>query len=97
MGLFDTVYADCPNCGEEKGLEFQSKGGDCMLANYMLENAPLDVLSDVNRHSPSHCRNCKAAYTVKYDIMNLRLIRAGWDEDMIEPHGDDKTFRQEGE
>ncbi|WP_156829747.1 hypothetical protein [Methylovulum miyakonense] len=51
MGMFDSVYVPCPKCGELN--EFQSKGGDCLLNEYTLENAPANVLLDINRHSPS--------------------------------------------
>jgi len=53
MGMFDTVLVKCPKCG---GLNaFQSKGGECLLLTYTLDNAPPDVLSDINRHSPYTC------------------------------------------
>lgn len=35
MGMFDSLYTDCPNCGEE--LEFQSKSGECFLTSYNKE------------------------------------------------------------
>lgn len=53
MGCFDSVYANCPNCGAEH--EFQSKSGECLLYSYSLEDCPEDILSDVNRHSPVTC------------------------------------------
>ena len=62
MGMFDSVYIPCPKCGEES--EFQSKGGDCFLHNYSLEDCPQDVLSDVNRHSPVKCEKCGTFYEV---------------------------------
>ena len=62
MGCYDTVLVSCPRCGEVG--YFQSKGGPCILADYTLENAPQDVLSDVNRHSPHECGGCGAFYEV---------------------------------
>lgn len=53
MGVYDTVLVNCPNCGLES--EFQSKSGNCKLANYTLEDCPSDVLANVNRHSPNLC------------------------------------------
>lgn len=53
MGMFDSVYVPCPNCGEEK--EFQSKSGDCFLNVFTLEDCPDDVFSNINRHSPHKC------------------------------------------
>jgi hypothetical protein len=62
MGCFDTVMVPCPRCGTRQS--FQSKGGDCSLAVFDLEEAPLDVLSDVNRHAPMGCENCGALFDV---------------------------------
>lgn len=66
MGMFDTVLVPCPKCG--KLAEFQSKGGDCILAVYNLADAPNDVLFDVNRHSPYKCENCKTLFEVSIKI-----------------------------
>ncbi len=56
MGLFDSVMADCPNCGAK--LEFQSKAGECYMNVYSVEDAPDDVVRDVlNR--PEYCRHCE--------------------------------------
>jgi uncharacterized Zn-finger protein len=63
MGMFDSVYVPCPKCGALN--EFQSKGGDCLLNEYTLENAPANVLLDMNRHSPATCQNCGTKYEVK--------------------------------
>ena len=62
MGMFDTVLVPCPRCGERS--KFQSKGGDCILAEYQLEQCPLDVLSDVNRHAPNVCNRCGTCFEV---------------------------------
>lgn len=60
MGMFDSVWVNCPNCNKES--EFQSKGGNYCIDNYTLENCPNDVLSDVNRHSPNECDNCGTVF-----------------------------------
>ena len=73
MGMFDTVNVPCPKCGTFN--EFQSKGGDCLLSTYTLENAPNDVLLDVNRHSPVTCRNCKTKYKVELDIKIISTVK----------------------
>lgn len=62
MGCFDTVMVPCPKCGARS--EFQSKGGDCILRTFDLENAPTDVLSDVNRHAPGRCDQCGTLFKV---------------------------------
>ena len=62
MGCYDTVLVRCPVCGD-MGY-FQSKGGECTMTDYPLENVPPDVLSDVNRHSPHECGCCGTFYEV---------------------------------
>ena len=63
MGLYDTVTVPCPTCGKVE--YFQSKGSDeCYLRNFTLENAPDDVMSDVNRHAPYSCERCGATFGV---------------------------------
>ena len=69
MGLFDTIIAKCPNCCES--LQFQTKSGDCILANFKLENAPKDALRDANRHAPIKCQ-CGVYYAI--DIENKSVI-----------------------
>lgn len=61
MGMFDSVMADCPNCGTKN--EFQSKGGACELASYELHEAPAEVLAGAARH-PMRCRKCDTAYKI---------------------------------
>jgi predicted phosphohydrolase len=62
MGFYDTVLIPCPTCGLE--AEFQSKGGSCSLNYYWLNNAPEDVLGDVNRHAPIQCQGCGLKFEV---------------------------------
>jgi uncharacterized Zn finger protein len=62
MGCYDTVLVPCPKCGARR--EFQSKGGDCKMAIYNLEETPMDVLTDVNRHAPLRCESCGTLYKV---------------------------------
>ena len=61
MGMFDTVMVPCPQCGTKN--EFQSKGGECKLAVYDLEDVPVDVLSDANRY-PNSCSKCGIPYKI---------------------------------
>lgn len=69
MGVYDTIWAKCPKCGEKS--EFQSKIGDCILQDYDLEDCPDDVLWDANRHSPNECE-CGAYYEI--DINNRKAV-----------------------
>lgn len=56
MGMFDSVYVSCPNCGSAN--EFQSKAGDCLLKDYSLDNAPPEILLDLKGQIQT-CFNCK--------------------------------------
>ena len=62
MGMFDTVMVPCPKCATRS--EFQSKSGRCTLETYTLEDAPDDVLRDVNRHVPTRCPQCGTLFAV---------------------------------
>ena len=62
MGCFDTVFVPCPQCGTKYAA--QSKGGDCILAEYEMDEAPSDVMSNVNRHAPFVCDTCGCVFKV---------------------------------
>jgi len=70
MGCYDEIRVICPKCKED--LYFQSKGGECLLSTYTLENCPDDVMSNANRHSPYQC-GC--GYRYEIDIINRKLVR----------------------
>jgi hypothetical protein len=64
MGVYTTIMVPCPTC--DVRAEFQSKsGGDGTLATYTLEDAPDDVLLDVNRHAPIRCHQCGTRFSVE--------------------------------
>ncbi len=63
MGMYDIVLVRCPQCGTL--AEFQSKSGRCILKTYSLDEAPDDVLLDVNRHAPITCAKCAARFGVE--------------------------------
>jgi len=46
MGMFDKILIKCPNCKET--LEFQSKGGECVLDKFTWKNVPWDVILPVS-------------------------------------------------
>lgn len=55
MGMFDSVYVDCPHCGAK--VEFQSKEWHCNLDSFSLSDAPVPVLYDI-MNEPEHCERC---------------------------------------
>lgn len=71
--MFDTVLIPCPKCG--KNHNAQSKGGDCMMHVYDIDDAPADVMSDVNRHAPFTCENCGQHFTIRVKLTATYNIR----------------------
>ena len=71
MGCFDTVLVPCPKCGEL--FEAQSKSGDCILMTYNFEDAPDDVMGDVNRHAPFICEKCHTAFMVSHIYSSVEI------------------------
>ena len=65
MGMFDRIYVSCKECGAK--IEFQSKAGDCYLAEYSLLDAPANILGDLNGESES----CEVCGTVNEIRVNL--------------------------
>lgn len=55
MGLFDSVYAPCPHCGQP--VEFQTKVGDPYCRSFTLESASPEQLIDI-MNFPEHCEKC---------------------------------------
>jgi len=45
MGLFDSVYVDCPACGTK--VQFQSKAGECAMLEYTLFDCPPAIAGDL--------------------------------------------------
>lgn len=77
MGVYDSINIPCPKCGERQ--EAQSKSGDCILAIYEIENAPADVLADVNRHAPFTCATCGTVFEIKLTVL-AQSVPLGNDE-----------------
>ncbi len=41
MGMYDSVFVQCPGC--RRMIEFQSKTGDCLLKKYHSNSVPLNI------------------------------------------------------
>ena len=53
MGIFDSVYVDCPHCGNP--VEFQSKADNAAyMRRFTFLTAPDHILRDI-LHRPEHC------------------------------------------
>lgn len=83
MGMFDSMFVKC-TCGAL--IEFQSKAGRCVLAEFTPANVPPDIAGDLNGET-EECEKCKKSYTIKtttqvqvledYALPN----RAGYDDE----------------
>lgn len=73
MGMFDSYYARC-KCGGK--AEFQSKAGDCVLAEYSrYKEPPADVAADLIGQEAA-CDRCGLPVTLKGVVMLCEV----WDE-----------------
>jgi len=66
MGMFDRIILKCPNCNGF--IEFQSKGGECILNEYTLKNVPWNVILSINKELVK-CPKCSK--NIKLEITNL--------------------------
>ena len=66
MGLFDIILVKCPNCNGT--LEFQSKGGECVLEKYTEKNVPWEVVLPVVGNIIK-CPKCSK--NIKLKVVNL--------------------------
>lgn len=64
MGMFDSVWVHCPECGKE--IEFQSKTGSC-IGDYTLDTAPADVISSMNGEVEL-CSACDASVLLTVQV-----------------------------
>jgi hypothetical protein len=62
MGVYDEVACECPSCGNT--VLFQSNAGECCLCTYNSENAPPEVLEDIDGEY-STCENCGCTFKAK--------------------------------
>jgi hypothetical protein len=62
MGMFDTVYMNCPECDET--IEFQSKSGECMLRTYSQNSVPPDVFRGIVGDT-EWCEACGHVLTIE--------------------------------
>lgn len=69
MGMFDTVFFDCKNCGAQ--FSKQSKAGACELKKYHQSNVPADIAKDLSTdytfekdYNTVKCPNCAEVYSV---------------------------------
>ena len=74
VGMFDSVKADCPECGNLASIEFQSKGGTCGLIVYPASAVPLDVALDLG---DGECNYCHLEFRVKIFSKIVHVVQVG--------------------
>lgn len=72
MGMFDSVFAQCPKCGSP--LEFQSKAGPCELKRYSVHSVPPEVAQSVD----GDCKQCACGEVVTIKL-SQPVARASMD------------------
>lgn len=72
MGMYDSFTIKCPNCNRQ--LEFQSKSGPCMLANFTEEDLPTDVAVGINGDVVM-CEFCKINWELTCDLPEIVTVK----------------------
>lgn len=78
MGLFDSVWADCPNDECDGRIEWQSKAGDSYMVGYTLQAVPAAIAGDISGEV-SRCLKCGTAVKIEAAIpiptnVQMRII-----------------------
>lgn len=70
MGMFDSVWVECPSCETEN--EIQTKAGKCVLAEYRVKDAPPWILAAIS-HKDVKCSACGKVYSLKVERPNFEI------------------------
>ena len=68
MGMYDTLVTNCPKCGSR--ISFQSKAGDCSLAEYSIFNVPAQIALDC-KEDIEQCPNCLDFVGLQVESMTI--------------------------
>ena len=71
MGMFDSIEINCPNC--KARIEFCTKVGDRKLDWYTLDNAPVELIKDMEGEI-FICGNCDYWFTFVVEIKRKKAI-----------------------
>jgi hypothetical protein len=71
MGMFDSLYVDCPNCGTT--VEFQSKAGNCSCEDFNITNVPPEIALDC-KDDVELCPNC--SIDIGLNVQSIVVIQA---------------------
>lgn len=89
MGMFDSVYVDCPYC--ERLVELQTKQGACECRDYDIINAPPEVLLGVagahrcdrafDKQTKKFVDGCGESFTVVVQCMTKAWVEMTREEE----------------
>lgn len=74
MGMFDSVYVSCPNCGVV--VELQSKAGKCELKRYKMVEAPAQLLLDLADRNET-CSHCGKSFYLRVQVITHAVTVSG--------------------
>lgn len=78
MGMFDSVYVECPHCFGRN--EHQSKSGECQLNEYTLDDAPAILIEDI-ANEQNYCEHCSKTYIIRARIsVSYRVLKVNGEE-----------------
>lgn len=70
MGMFDSVYVNCPECNTQN--EIQSKAGDCDLKRYHFTSVPAVIAEDISGEVVK-CYACNTRFSIEHPNPNCRV------------------------
>lgn len=70
MGMFDSVYFNCPNC--DNTIEEQSKAGECILMNYGQSEVPVNIANDIIG-TAVYCDKCNKSFKIVSNVKEIPL------------------------
>jgi predicted RNA-binding Zn-ribbon protein involved in translation (DUF1610 family) len=71
MGMFDSVWVNCPKCGSV--IQFQSKAGECALIDYGLNDAPPRVLGSLDGDTET-CPDCGSVIIIRVSVLAIPYV-----------------------
>jgi len=78
MGMFDLVYAPCPECKEL--VKTQSKRGARRLCKYHINSVPIEIAQDLDGKNIT-CLACNVIFTLRISIALPRVSMTAFTKD----------------
>lgn len=65
MGMFDSLFIECPHCKYEN--ELQTKNGPCELEQYRIQDKLPSYILETFDGSVDKCHSCQAWFKVNFE------------------------------